>query len=395
MTIGGCDLVTPISRQVVTHEGDALTVFSCITANPAYWTGTRIAGIAPLYQDYRPLKMIFRYIPQVAVTQSGTVVMGTIWKGASPSSDFQQTLVTSNGGNMINCYIPANSAIELGANLDRNLYGVSGELSPETNPFLFLATTRGCLDAEGNQVVPGYFYVEYVFRLKNPIGEAWKFIRSAEVTTPYTGWSLPNRSLVLLEQNGNYGPGTVLDVEEEQGSYIVKYRGSPVDLTDGTAVQAFENGQAAVGLAEPPATSDFSWQISGFATDVGRSPTPITWVTEGSVSASTSSRCLLLTKYSSYVAASIETTNQTLGGDKIAAFSTGSGGGPVILFNPNGQTIAYVAAGSYAWGPYTIQAPSLSARSLTARLQALEQRLKVVEDDDVALVPLATRKLAQ
>lgn len=393
MTIGGCDLVTPISRQVVTHEGDALTVFSCITANPAYWTGTRIAGIAPLYQDYRPLKMIFRYIPQVAVTQSGTVVMGTIWKGASPSSDFQQTLVTSNGGNMINCYIPANSAIELGANLDRNLYGVSGELSPETNPFLFLATTRGCLDAEGNQVVPGYFYVEYVFRLKNPIGEAWKFNRSAEVTTPYSGWSLPNRSLVLLEQNGIYGPGTVLDVEDDGTSTIIKYRGTTVDLEPGTAVQAFENGQAAVGGVEPPATSEYSWEVANWASTSSGPFSPIEWVTTGTVAGSSTNKVLAFRKNPYGINLTVVSSSVTIDETNVAAFATGKSSSSFYLTNPSGTVIACVDDGITA-GPFSLPSSTLSMSQLRLRISELERRLQVVEEDDVALVPLATRKMS-
>lgn len=40
----------------------------------------------------------WEYIPQVAVTQVGSVVMGTLWDTSVQENDLQQTLVTSNGG---------------------------------------------------------------------------------------------------------------------------------------------------------------------------------------------------------------------------------------------------------------------------------------------------------
>lgn len=404
MTVGGCDLVTPISRQVVSAAGDTLTVFSCITCNPAYWTGTRIAGIAPLYQDYRPIRMIFRYIPQVAVTQPGTVVMGTLWKGASPSTDFQQTLVTSNGGNMINCYIPANSAIELGSNLDRNLYGVSGELSPETNPFLFLATTRGCLDTEGRQVVPGYFYVEYVFRFKNPIGEAWKFSRSEVTTTPYNDWQYPNRSLVLLEQNGNYGPGTVLDVEvTSSGDTQYNYRGSAVTLAAGTAVQAFENGQ--LGTTSNT-VSLYTNDLSQINEDIGWRRIP--WVYSGTVTSSSAQPVLacryfatstqeLGSKNYTYVIYRNSATTVTVGTDAVIAYALighdddSADGNCWVKIGDSFFRLPYSGGTLYTTTPPPA-VPNFTTQELVNQINELKNRLAVVEDDQVALVPLATAR---
>lgn len=51
------------------------------------------------------------------MTVAGTVVAGTLWCGQSPSDDLQQTLVTSNGGIMNQCYVPADSRLALGQNL--------------------------------------------------------------------------------------------------------------------------------------------------------------------------------------------------------------------------------------------------------------------------------------
>lgn len=97
MHVAGCDLVRPVPQNV-TSKTDLGELFSVIPANPAYWTGTRVAQLAPGYQQYRPLAFTWEYIPQVAVTQPGTVTMGTLWDTSVNNNDLQQTLVTSNGG---------------------------------------------------------------------------------------------------------------------------------------------------------------------------------------------------------------------------------------------------------------------------------------------------------
>lgn len=63
----GCDLVRPVPQNI-SSRGLLDDLFSVVPANPAYWGGTRIAQIAPGYQQYRPLKFKWIYVPQVAVT---------------------------------------------------------------------------------------------------------------------------------------------------------------------------------------------------------------------------------------------------------------------------------------------------------------------------------------
>lgn len=230
--VSGCDLVYPMPKTVEVN-GDA--IFTVIPANPAYWTGTRIAQFAPAYMNYRPIAMTFSYIPQVAVTQPGTVFMGTFWNGAAPVTDLQQSLLTSNGGNLTQCYIPSDTRIQLGANLQYNLYQMNGALRPESNPFLFLAGIRG------SEVVPGYFFVTYTYEFKNPIGQTWYFNRSLYTTVADIDYNKDqNSSLVLLNESDGYGPGTVFDIEND-GTY---YNGSKVTLTSTTAIQIYGNSQS-------------------------------------------------------------------------------------------------------------------------------------------------------
>lgn len=233
--VSGCDLVYSIPATL-TASGD--TIFTVIPCNPSYWLGTRIARIAPAYQNYRPLSFKVSYIPQVAVTQAGIVFMGTLWDQAAPTENIQQSLVTSNGGQLTQCYIPADSRITLGSNLQQNLFKTTGALSTDTNPFLFLAGVRGA------SVVPGYFYVTYKYEFKNPIGEAWTFINSGLSTISELPTQQPtaNGTLILLNQVGALGPGTQLD-RESNGIF---YHGSPVVLDDQTQVVYLNNFQTAL-----------------------------------------------------------------------------------------------------------------------------------------------------
>lgn len=114
LRIAGCDLVKPISS---TADSGSNRLFSVIPANPAYWEGTKLAAVASAYFNYRPLRLRFHYVPQVPVTVAGTVVSGTLWSGQSGGDSLQQTLVTSNGGLMNQCYVPADSEIKLGGAL--------------------------------------------------------------------------------------------------------------------------------------------------------------------------------------------------------------------------------------------------------------------------------------
>lgn len=241
----GTDLIYPIPATVSSSNDTLFAIFPC---NPAYWSGTRIAQIAPAYQNYRPIRFRVSYIPQVAVTQPGTVFMGTLWNEGAPVNDIQQSLFTSNGGCLTQCYIPCDTTVALGSNLQQNLFQMTDSLNPDTCPFLFLAGVRG------GEVVPGYFYVSYEYEFKNPIGRAWTFYNSGLTTYG----ALPdvaqynNQTIVLTSQLGSFGPGTQLDRE----SNGVFYHGSPVTtLTSTTPCILYANTQnnAALftALAEP------------------------------------------------------------------------------------------------------------------------------------------------
>lgn len=234
--VTGCDLVYPIPANLAANTD---TIFAMFPANPAYWMGTRISQFAPAYQNYRPIQFRVSYIPQVAVTQQGTVFMGTLWNEAAPVDNIQQSLFTSNGGCLTQCYVPADTTVALGRNLQQNLFTMNDALNPDTCPFMFLAGVRGAT------VVPGYFYVTYTYEFRNPIGSAWAFNTSQPVTVAQLP-TLPtyqNMTFVLTQQASTYGPGTQLDLESDGNLY---YHHTLVDLPTTATGVLYGNQQTAI-----------------------------------------------------------------------------------------------------------------------------------------------------
>lgn len=235
-------------------------------ANPAYWMGTRISQFAPAYQNYRPLSFRVSYIPQVAVTQQGTVFMGTLWNEAAPADNIQQSLFTSNGGCLTQCYVPADTTIQLGRNLQQNLFTMNESLNPDTCPFMFLAGVRGA------SVVPGYFYVTYTYEFRNPIGSAWAFNTSA-LTTVGALQDLPtyaNMTFVLAEQAGGFGPGTQLDLEINGRIF---YHGSEITLDSSVSGVVYSNQQSYI------TTNTLASYFTLVSSTVGSSTTPLSTFT--------------------------------------------------------------------------------------------------------------------
>lgn len=224
----GRDLVQALPAAVAAH--DDLYVFAAIPANPCYWLGTRIAAIAAAHQNYRPLQFKVTYVPQVAVTTPGTVLVGTNWGTLSSVSNFQQSLVTSNGGAMSQCYTPFSTSVKCGASLQQNLFNCAGPMDTDHNPFTFLAYMRG------SAVIPGYFYVTYTYVLKNPIGYAINYGVN-QVVAPDYGLPTPDRALVLLNSIPTFsGPGVTLDLESDG---TTMYNGTPIAVPNGTNAMCY------------------------------------------------------------------------------------------------------------------------------------------------------------
>lgn len=231
--VTGRDLIYSLPEAVAAY--DSYYLFAAITANPCYWTGTRIAAIAAAHQNYRPLVFRASYVPQVAVTQAGTVMTGTNWHTLTNTGNFQQAMVTSNGGALSQCYVPFDTSVKLGTNLQQNLYNCSGPLDVDHNPFNFLAFMRG------SNVIPGYFYVSYSYVFKNPVGASVTYT-SRRTRAPDYGLPTPDKSIMLLGPIANFsGPGLTLDVESNG---TVLYNGSEIAIPDGTNIMVYDSVQA-------------------------------------------------------------------------------------------------------------------------------------------------------
>lgn len=224
-TVAGTDLIYKIPTTISTTSTSQ--VITVIPANPAYWTGTRIAAIAAAYQNYRPVVFKVHYVPQCAVTQQGNVLAGTLWNEVPSEDNLQQTLKTSNGGILTQCYKPATSSVRMRTNLQYNLYRMGGDINQQSNPFIFVAMQIGCTNSSNQPIVPGYFYITYKYILKNPIGTGVTYRNLGLVNLTSQATFQANSVAYAcsnLSVNNNIIPtGTRLDIEKGDTTYQIYY----------------------------------------------------------------------------------------------------------------------------------------------------------------------------
>lgn len=270
--VEGCDLVYKIPDSL-TAEYQNTSVISMIPSNPAYWNGTRIAAVASGYQNYRPQRFDVIYIPQCAVTQQGNVLGGTLWNQAPTDENLQQTLKTSNGGMLTQCYQKASSRIKLGTNLQYNLYRMGGPIDQESMPFIFIALGIATVNNSNQRIVPGYFYVRYSYIFKNPIGTGVQYSNSQLTTIEHKESYLLNAVAYMMEpmrtSNGLQIPiGSKVDIEynnnAENPGYNYVYNGTPVDMLLLRTVWILENQPSTIStsLAEAKRTKDTIYWFS-------------------------------------------------------------------------------------------------------------------------------------
>lgn len=223
--ISGCDLIYKIPDNIQTLQNT--NVMTIIPANPAYWTGTRISALAQGYQNYRPMHLRIHYCPQCPVTQQGNVIGGTLWDDVPSADSLQQSLKTSNGGFLTQCYQPVSTTIRLKSNLQINLYRMAGDINQQSNPFYFIALSIAAYNNNNQLINPGIFYVEYTYILKNPIGVSTQYMNTGITTAAAQNNIYTNAVAITCKQlqinETIYPPGTRLDIEknvdEEQPSF--------------------------------------------------------------------------------------------------------------------------------------------------------------------------------
>lgn len=238
--VTGRDLIYKIPNDI---EGASTNIITCIPANPAYWIGTRISALAQGYQNYRPIAMNFTYIPQCAVTQQGNVLCGTLWNQAPSNTNLQQSLRTSNGGAISQCYAKFTSKVRMKTNLQYNLYRMGGQFDQESNPFIFLALALACKNSNNQQIIPGYFYVTWSFILKNPIGSNITYGNTGLILYKDIETLPENKTIVYLSQTDNMIKcGSIIQLEDDDNDAIVpKYNGSLCTPNENDPVWQFYN----------------------------------------------------------------------------------------------------------------------------------------------------------
>jgi hypothetical protein len=245
--VTGRDLmyVIPDDNTAPVQTTQLITV---IPANPVYWSGTRIAALAQGYQNYRPIRFKVTYVPIVSAMQQGNVIGGTIWDGGLDNSTIQQSLRTSNGGFLTQCFVPHTSTIRPKTNLQFNLYRIGGAFNQESNPFVFVAISVGCKNANNQRIIPGYFYVTWTFELKNPVGQTTNFSNTGLILysalTPLVNTTIVNVSTVSEVPFGAY-----IDIETtNENGKAAYYNGSPVEIDSSSPVWGFMNSNTIITM---------------------------------------------------------------------------------------------------------------------------------------------------
>lgn len=237
--VTGRDLIYSIPDDL-TAPIQTSNVITVIPANPAYWKGTRIAALASGYQNYRPILFKITYIPMCAVTQQGNVIGGTIWDDGLDNANIQQSLRTSNGGFMTQCYVPHTTRIRPKSNLQFNLYRMGGDFSSTSNPFVFIAIAVGCKNQNDQRIIPGYFYVTWSFELKNPIGSINTFNNSGLIQYEDIENEM-NTTLINLDINSEIPFGAYIQIEEEEGELVPYYNDTQIDILGPTPTWVFSS----------------------------------------------------------------------------------------------------------------------------------------------------------
>ena len=165
LVVRGFDLVTSFEL------GQNISYY--ITANPAAWNGTRIAGIASAFQNYRPKKFIIHYRPQVGSTDDRSLFIGTIWQTnyITSRSSLEPSCLTSPGGVYTPAWQSATTVVNLATNLPQRMFPLR-DPEQSTVPFaVYCRASAGGPSAEAASM-PGRIFIEYEYEFRNAIGAA-------------------------------------------------------------------------------------------------------------------------------------------------------------------------------------------------------------------------------
>lgn len=202
--------------QLQSDQANGFHMTCNILANPLYWYGTRIAGIAKVYQKFRPKHLRFRYVPSCPATSSGSVTIGVIEAGVTLSPETAVTTLLNSGGKNINIY--QTDAIDYYPKIREPCY-VDGDISkPVVNPFTFCMYTLKNAD-----VPPGIIYIDWEYDFLQGSGDQQLPIAVITSMTNQQKLALMSSNSDLFNENNlKFGWGTVLGFLKTVGVPILR-----------------------------------------------------------------------------------------------------------------------------------------------------------------------------
>lgn len=233
--IRGKDLIVPADNDLVVQSSG---IFAIIPINPLYWQGTRAKNMALQYQYYTPNNISIEYVPSVSKFQRGTITIGCISNQIVNSSTIQNVLVSSTSGETFSCCEFFRKQIALNSLLQQRKLLLSAEINKESVPFYIVIYLSGIVD-NNKLIAPGSFYINYNIKFYNPLAETLNYkTENTKQLNEYDS-TQQNITAILLEQNGKYGIGTIIDIDKIDNEYVYKYNGSEVNLIDDKKVSFF------------------------------------------------------------------------------------------------------------------------------------------------------------
>jgi len=221
--VSGFDLLTnPLT--------DPLSVSFFMPVNPIAWAGTRAAMMARGYQNYRPLKIVIHYRPQVGSTDTHSLFIGTLWQSNTINalSSIEPSLLTSPGGTYVPAWQSVSTVVPCGKRLPQNMFPIRDPASTVTPFYIIARSSNGGPTSEATEL-PGRIFIEYTFHFHNAIGG----------TDGYADWKVSRSQLGAMS--------SIVQAQEQTG--VVCDAADPSDLPIGSTL-TWDKGNTSSGSIE-------------------------------------------------------------------------------------------------------------------------------------------------
>lgn len=226
MVITGKDIILTQDSEL---NGNGL--FAIIPINPAYWDNTRIKNLAVLNQYYIPISIKIEYVPLVSKFQKGNITIGTIANSTMNENNIQSTLISSTSGITYSCSNSFVRDIQIRSLIPQRKLLINSKLDKESVPFYICVYFKDIKD-NGEDILPGQFYISYVFKFFNPVTNPCMFKSQQNIKLSQFDGNFINISAILTQENNNFKIGTIVDVELRNNVYKYFINNSEVTLNN-------------------------------------------------------------------------------------------------------------------------------------------------------------------